>query len=294
MQYIMNKTASSFEIKSTRMDVLVVDLKDPTIERISAGLHQRFSKMSDASSVPLLLDLSLFKSQEDFDIDKILTLFKYYGLKVIGIRHTNNQFESLAKSYKLSFNLVPKKSTSAITPQETKPDLIKKETPPNGLSVQIEPTHNQKKQSLVADPVSDVKPAEGLSKDTGMDSDNKNTVGSQQPPEKIPTMIISRPVRTGQQVYAKNADLIVLDLVSPGAEVLADGNIHVYAPLRGRALAGVSGNRQARVFTQCMQAELVSIAGVYRTMDQGLPQDIANKPAQIYIEQNKLVIKTLK
>lgn len=106
-------------------------------------------------------------------------------------------------------------------------------------------------------------------------------------------MIIDRPVRTGQQVYAKGGDLIVLALVSHGAEVIADGNIHVYAPLRGRALAGARGDTKARIFTTCMEAELVSIAGVYRSLDEDLPASIAGKPSQIFLDQDKLVIEAL-
>lgn len=108
-----------------------------------------------------------------------------------------------------------------------------------------------------------------------------------------PALIISRPVRTGQQVYARGGDLIVTALVSAGAELIADGNIHVYAPLRGRALAGARGDTQARVFTTCMEAELVSIAGVYRTLDESLPNSIRSQPGQVYLEQDKLVITSL-
>lgn len=108
-----------------------------------------------------------------------------------------------------------------------------------------------------------------------------------------PTVVIRRPIRTGQQVYAQGADLIVLDMVSEGAEVIADGNIHVYAPLRGRALAGANGNHEARIFAQDMQAELVSIAGIYRSIEQDLPESLANKPTQIYLEENRLVMSAL-
>lgn len=112
-------------------------------------------------------------------------------------------------------------------------------------------------------------------------------------PSAVPTMIIDRPVRAGQQIYAKGGDLIVLAMVSAGAEVIADGNIHVYAPLRGRALAGARGNQQARIFTYSMAAELVSIAGVYRTIEQALPDSIKGKPTQIYLENERLVMTPL-
>ena len=105
--------------------------------------------------------------------------------------------------------------------------------------------------------------------------------------------IVDRPVRAGQQVYAKGSDLIVLAIVSAGAEVIADGNIHVYAPLRGRALAGARGNIAARIFVRSMEAELVSIAGVYRTIEQALPDSILCKPIQIYLENERLVMLAL-
>ncbi|MFC3533385.1 septum site-determining protein MinC [Vogesella facilis] len=107
------------------------------------------------------------------------------------------------------------------------------------------------------------------------------------------TLVIDRPVRAGQQIYAKGGDLVVLAMVNVGAELIADGSIHVYAPLRGRALAGARGNTQARIFVQSMEAELVSIAGVYRTIEQALPDSIQGKPAQIYLENERLVMSAL-
>ncbi|MCD5363174.1 MULTISPECIES: septum site-determining protein MinC [Chromobacterium] len=115
-------------------------------------------------------------------------------------------------------------------------------------------------------------------------------------PEPAPAtgaMIVDRPVRAGQQIYAKGCDLIVLAMVSAGAEVIADGNIHIYAPLRGRALAGARGNAGARIFARSMEAELVSIAGVYRTIEQALPDSILGKPTQIYLENERLVMTAL-
>lgn len=95
------------------------------------------------------------------------------------------------------------------------------------------------------------------------------------------TMTLDKPLRSGQRFYAKGCDLIVTAMVSAGAEVIADGNIHIYAPLRGRALAGANGDKLARIFTTCMEAELVSIAGVYRTFEAGVSAELAKQPATI-------------
>ena len=101
------------------------------------------------------------------------------------------------------------------------------------------------------------------------------------PVAALPAVVVDKPLRSGQQVYARGADLIVMAMVSFGAEVIADGNIHVYAPLRGRALAGASGDRAARIFTTSLEAELVSVAGIYRTFEAGVPADLARQPATI-------------
>lgn len=96
-----------------------------------------------------------------------------------------------------------------------------------------------------------------------------------------PALVVDKPLRSGQQVYARGRDLIVMAMVNPGAEVIADGHIHVYAPLRGKAMAGARGYTDARIFTTSLEAELVSIAGIYRTSDTPLPPDVAGKPAHI-------------
>jgi septum site-determining protein MinC len=106
-------------------------------------------------------------------------------------------------------------------------------------------------------------------------------------------MVVDKPLRSGQQVYAKGGDLVVLAPVNIGAEVIADGHVHVYAPLRGKAIAGARGNAEARIFTTHLQAELIAIAGVYRTSEQPLPADVAGKPSQIRLVGDKLVMGPL-
>ena len=107
------------------------------------------------------------------------------------------------------------------------------------------------------------------------------------------SLIIDKPLRSGQRVYAKGADLVVLAVVSHGAEVIADGSIHVYAPLRGRAIAGARGNAAARIYAACMEPQLVAIAGTYRTTDTALPDDVLGKPAQVRLDGETLVVEPL-
>jgi septum site-determining protein MinC len=105
-------------------------------------------------------------------------------------------------------------------------------------------------------------------------------------------LTLGQPLRAGQIVYAKNRDAIALAAVNAGAELIADGNIHVYGPLRGRALAGAGGNEQARIYCQKLEADLVSIAGVYLSKD-ALPEDKLGKAVQISLRAGDLVIAEL-
>jgi septum site-determining protein MinC len=104
--------------------------------------------------------------------------------------------------------------------------------------------------------------------------------------------IVTQPVRSGQQLYAPDGDLILMGAVSPGAEVLADGSIHIYGTLRGRALAGAKGDTEARIFCQNLEAELVAIAGHYRVFEQLAP-DTRGKAVQVYLLEDRLIIEPL-
>lgn len=105
-----------------------------------------------------------------------------------------------------------------------------------------------------------------------------------------PTKVVTQPVRSGQQIVSKKGDLVVISSVGHGAELLADGNIHVYGPLRGRALAGIAGDKSARIFCTQLDAELVSIAGFYRLRESIPPM---NGPCQIFIQDDRLQILPL-
>ena len=108
-----------------------------------------------------------------------------------------------------------------------------------------------------------------------------------------PTRVVTTPIRGGQQVYAKDGDLIVLAAVSPGAELLADGNIHVYGPLRGRALAGIKGDTNARIFCQQLAAEMVSIAGRYKVAEDLRRDPLWTEAVQLKLSGDVLNITRL-
>ncbi len=110
--------------------------------------------------------------------------------------------------------------------------------------------------------------------------------------QPVVTKVITQPVRSGQQIVEMNGDLVILSSVSAGAEVLAQRHIHVYGALRGRALAGVNGDQEARIFCQVLDAELVSVAGHY-IVNEDLDSSVRNKATQIFLQEGQLAIQAL-
>ena len=113
-----------------------------------------------------------------------------------------------------------------------------------------------------------------------------------QSPAAGQTLLITQAVRSGQQIYARQSDIVVLASISAGAELLSDGHIHVYGTLRGRAHAGLKGNEAARIFCRSLEAELVSIAGFWRVRED-MPEDLIGKPVQILLKGEQVVIEPL-
>jgi septum site-determining protein MinC len=109
------------------------------------------------------------------------------------------------------------------------------------------------------------------------------------------TLTVQRPVRSGQQIYARDADLIVIGQVSPGAELIADGNIHVYGSLQGRAIAGALGRRDVGIFSLDLQAELVAVGGIYRTFEDGVPSEYRGRAMRVELadESDKIAFRPL-
>jgi septum site-determining protein MinC len=134
------------------------------------------------------------------------------------------------------------------------------------------------------------RPVERAKSETAAHPSTRAAVGARAAqPHRLP-MVVQEPVRSGQVIYAERNDLIVLAPVNPGAEVVADGNIHIYAPLRGRAFAGAEGCAEARVFCQQLEAELVAINDAYLLFDD-IPPERRGRPGQILLLDGRCVIR---
>lgn len=141
-------------------------------------------------------------------------------------------------------------------------------------------------------PARDPAPSGSPARSTGSEQSAPTAAATPPAVQGSGTLVVDRPVRSGSQVYARQADLIVLAPISHGAELLADGHIHVYGPLRGRAHAGVSGDEGARIFCHSLDAELVSIAGRWRVRDD-MPEHLIGRPVQISLAGERLAIEPL-
>jgi septum site-determining protein MinC len=130
-------------------------------------------------------------------------------------------------------------------------------------------------------------------RDLPTDGKKGNGAAAQDAEPRTGALLVTEPVRSGQQIFSESGDLVVVASVSSGAELIARGNIHVYGSLRGRALAGVNGDSKARIFCQCLEAELIAIAGLYRTSDD-IDHSLRKQRAQAFLKDGSLRIEPLK
>lgn len=241
-------TRKPIEIKIATVVAVAVLLNDATISVLEQALHQMTGGISDFFENEFaVLDIAPIADQT-IDWPALIQLFKSFGLNVVAVRHALETDHEQIQAHGLSIDVV-NKSRPDLSPEEGDQGANAHNT-----AVSTQPTSAAPAPAPV--PVTAISSA-------------------------LPTMIVDTPVRAGQRIYARGCDLIVTASVNNGAEVIADGSIHIYAALRGRALAGASGNTQSRIYAQVMEPELVSIAGIYRTFENGFPQLSAQHPVQI-------------
>ena len=261
-----NKKPQLIEFKGTTLPVVSVTLHSLQTNSLAKAATELFGDEAFFDGDAAVLELDRVDSSDPANAAEVVdwtalrTLFSGHGLNVIGVRGGNQALlDSAANAGLPSFAAFKRAARSA---EEAAPAP----SPEHTASIELiaePPTQPAKADLPLAEapaPVEAVPPAQ---------------------PAFVPTLVIDRPLRSGQQAYARGGDLVVLAAVNAGAEVIADGSIHIYAPLRGRALAGASGATEARIFTTRFEAELVSIAGVYRTFESGIPEKLAGRPAQV-------------
>ena len=266
------RSADVFELKSASLNLLTLVLKSASFSEIEAELVARVGDSPDLFAFePLLIDLGQLPRVAAVPEGEQAPL----GLEEDGVSAIDlAPLLALLRAHRMQPVAV---LGANIAEQAQARELGLAEVTADALAVQRKPRNEAAPQEIVKEIVREV----------------VVEVPVPAGPEAR-TLIVDRPLRSGQQIYAKGGDLVVLALVNPGAEVIADGSIHVYAPLRGKAIAGAKGDASARIFAASLEAELVSIAGTYRTTENPLPDSVLGKPAQIRLDGDKLVMEPLK
>jgi septum site-determining protein MinC len=265
---LAGRAPATFEIKSANLPLVALLLKSADLSALAADLAVRFGDIPDFfDNDPLVIDLSPLRRQPDVSLDfgALLELLRSYRVHPVAVRGGSTSQTAAARQAGLA--MAPEAVLSGLRQAQPERGGAQPESPP---SVRPE---------LV----------EGGSRPEPVDGPGR-AQGSH-------ALIIDKPLRSGQQVYARGRDLVVLSMVNAGAEVIADGHIHVYAPLRGKAIAGARGNTEARILALCLEPELISIAGVYRTSEVPLPANVLSKPTQVRLVggvEGKLVMEPLK
>ncbi|AKJ67863.1 septation inhibitor protein [Pandoraea thiooxydans] len=249
-----SKKTPFFELRSGAVETLHFVVKSTEMGALRAELAQRFVATPEFfSNEAVAIDVRRLDDPQSLPLPELVDLLRTCRMNPIGVVAHDAPAAWLAAG-----------GLPLLDSQERRPS--------RGESAQVELTA----------PVS----AEGAAVETESAPESGARDAAQ-------TLIIDKPLRSGQQIYAKG-DVVVLDVVNCGAEVIAEGNIHVYAPLRGRALAGVHGNHGARIFCTCLEPELISIAGIYRTTENALPENVMGRSVQVRLRNDKLIFEPLR
>ena len=264
------------EFKGTTLPVLAITLRSLDPQELATASGALFGDGGFFDGDLAVLDLSQLVSwPTTIDWQVIVDLLTSHGLKVLGVTRGNGDLANSAQSAGL-----PTLTLSAGRTAKQPATAPSKAVP--AANVTIDP-------ELEKIPASLRKTAPAVAEAAAQAPAPTPAEPNEELIQNPANLIIDRPLRSGQQMYARGGDLIILAAVNPGAEVIADGNIHVYAPLRGRALAGARGNAEARILTTVFAAELVSIAGIYRTFEDGVPAKLANQPVQVKLATEPVV-----
>ncbi len=270
------RTPVAFEIKSANLPLVALLLKSPDLDLLSQELDDRFAgSASFFDNDPVVVDLSaLSEDPAPVEFGRLLTILRRWKMAPIAFKGANALHATAARAAGLvaAPDAELPRGTAAASPGKTAagPDA----EPRNATAPAASPKRPDGAAGSAAKVTREVA---------------RNTA----PPEPQGAMVVYKQVRSGQQIYAKGRDLVVLSAVNQGAEVIADGHVHVYGTLRGKAIAGARGDADARIFAIGMEAELIAIAGTYRTSETPLPAEVFGRPTQIRLVGDKLLMEPL-
>lgn len=246
---------AAFDLKSTAWTLTALRLHSADVALLAQAFDERFADSPGLfDDDPVVLDLSpLCEADAALDYEALLPLIRRHRLQPVAVQGGSSAQTAAARVAGLA------EAMDAALPEL--PRTTRAVTP---QEIEV--------REIIKEVVREVE------------------VVREAPAAAVPTLVVDKPLRSGQRVYARGSDLVVMAIVSFGAEVIADGHIHVYAPLRGRAIAGARGDAAARIFSTCMEPQLVSIAGIYRTTDVPLPDAVRGRPAQVRLDGERILV----
>src|SRR5690606_25553330 len=256
------------EFKGRMMTLTILRLLHSSVELLAREVDRRVKEAPALfKHLPVIVDVSEISSTDlHADLPGFVELLRTRGLVPIGIRGGDSRWREAAFTAGLS---VFSNKHLPDAPAEREPEAEGRERGSAQSAAQTHPAQ----------------PAGSASRRAPQAADDGEAPA-------VGSLTVTQPVRSGQQIYARGTDLVILAAVSPGAEVLADGHVHVYGALNGRALAGVRGNTNARIFCKSFRAELVSIAGIYGLSEQ-FDATLAGVPTQVSLQGDTLRIERL-
>lgn len=280
----MTTELSPLEFKSATLYAIRVVLQHADTKDLIKALKKR---MADAGAFfenePVVIDAT--RLDDVIDWPPLIEAFKKHKLPVIGVVA---QGDNLARAQACGLTPVDLSAAPARHASDTQTAASVAEPVTSSLPTPAASSDDTAANDADIKAVSNATTTETLERAaTAADAQTVKETSA------APTMVIKGPLRSGQRVYARNSDLIVMGVVSRGAEVIADGNIHIYGPLRGKAMAGARGDIAARIFTTGFDAELVAVAGIYRVIDTKLSAELHQKPVVIQLEKDALHINAL-
>ncbi|MDZ3838821.1 MAG: septum site-determining protein MinC [Rhodospirillales bacterium] len=266
-----------FQLRGGSYTMIVLRLIEPKHPAFYKLLTEKISQAPGFfTDAPVVLDLQDLGNEPPFNMAELRRRLRQHRLMAFGVQNGTEEQNKIAEN--AGMVVLPEGRQAAMRP-----------APSRQADAEAKPEDGAAAPVAAAEPA----PAPGDQQAASAPSaETASSVGEEQQPQAAPSKVVVHPVRSGRQIYAQGGDLIVLASISPGAELIADGHIHVYGALRGRALAGIAGNPQARIFCRSLEAELVSVAGYWRVRDD-IPEELIGKPVQIYLGNEQVVIEEL-
>lgn len=269
-----------FELKGSLFTLSVLQLFENNLSLLKKQLQERI-QMAPAffNHTPLVIDLQqLAEGQQELDFSALKEILLSLSIIPVGVKGADKSIHTKLEAAGMAILAEAKAAQKKAADKKPADELKRQEETAHTTAAETE---------IKKEPAPEPEPETEKQQQT-----QNNLTHTQQGPSRKAAKIVRQTIRSGQQVYAPGGDLVVIGSVSAGAEILADGNIHIYGTLRGRALAGVRGDQSAAIFCHCLQAELSSIAGIYLLSDD-LPEDKIGTSVQISLDNEKLQIESL-